>query len=152
MGFCRQQYWSGLPLPTPGILSAFLSRAYYASLNPTRTRMHKEMKQNPMGRGAWWAIVCGATKTWTWLSDWAHTQEWWNCPFWVQILDWLTYTNNSHLLHSHSTISSPWQKKNMSDQELLPHRNKLFLDEIFSCAYFLKILKGFKCLLCDNFE
>ena len=24
---------------------------------------------NPMDRGAWWAIVCGVTKSWTQLSD-----------------------------------------------------------------------------------
>ena len=45
MGFSRQEYWSGVPLPPPGVLSAFLSRACCASFNPTRTRMQKEMKQ-----------------------------------------------------------------------------------------------------------
>ena len=25
--------------------------------------------ENPMDRGAWWAAVHGATKSWTWLSD-----------------------------------------------------------------------------------
>ena len=28
---------------------------------------------NPMGRGAWWAIVHGVTKSQTGLNDWAHT-------------------------------------------------------------------------------
>ena len=28
---------------------------------------------NPMGRGAWWAIVHVVAKSWTWLSKWAHT-------------------------------------------------------------------------------
>ena len=23
-----------------------------------------------MDRGAWWATVCGVTKSWTWLRDW----------------------------------------------------------------------------------
>ena len=27
--------------------------------------------ENPMDRGAWWAIVPGVTKSQTWLSDWA---------------------------------------------------------------------------------
>ena len=31
--------------------------------------------ENSMSRGAWWATVHGATKSGTWLSDWAHT--WW---------------------------------------------------------------------------
>ena len=29
---------------------------------------------NPMDRGAWWATVCGVTKSWTWLSDWTWAQ------------------------------------------------------------------------------
>ena len=29
--------------------------------------------ENSMDRGAWQAIVHGATKSWTWLRDWAHT-------------------------------------------------------------------------------
>ena len=27
---------------------------------------------NRMDRGAWWATVHGAAKSWTWLRDWAH--------------------------------------------------------------------------------
>ena len=26
----------------------------------------------PIDRGAWWAIVLGVAKSWTWLSDWAQ--------------------------------------------------------------------------------
>ena len=29
--------------------------------------------EKPMDRGAWWAIICGVTESWTKLSDWAHT-------------------------------------------------------------------------------
>ena len=29
--------------------------------------------RNPMDRGAWWAIVHGVPKRWTWLSNWACT-------------------------------------------------------------------------------
>ena len=29
--------------------------------------------KNYMSRGAWWAIVHGVTKCWTWLTDWACT-------------------------------------------------------------------------------
>ena len=29
--------------------------------------------ENPRDRGAWQATVHGVTKSWTWLSDWAHT-------------------------------------------------------------------------------
>ena len=31
---------------------------------------------NPMDRGAWWVVVHGITKSWTWLSNWAHTDYW----------------------------------------------------------------------------
>ena len=27
--------------------------------------------ENSMGGGAWWGIVHGVAKSWTWLSDWA---------------------------------------------------------------------------------
>ena len=29
--------------------------------------------QNPMDRGAWWATVCGVSRSWTQLSDFAFT-------------------------------------------------------------------------------
>ena len=31
--------------------------------------------KSPKDRGAWWATVLGVTKSWTWLSDWAHTDS-----------------------------------------------------------------------------
>ena len=31
---------------------------------------------NPMDRGAWWATVCGVTKSGTWLSYWAWAGAW----------------------------------------------------------------------------
>ena len=31
--------------------------------------------ENPMDRGAWWATICGVSKSWTWLSDYhVHTR------------------------------------------------------------------------------
>ena len=33
--------------------------------------------KNPMDRGAWWATVNGVTKSWTQLSNWAHTKNVW---------------------------------------------------------------------------
>ena len=29
--------------------------------------------ENPMGGGAWWAVVHGVAKSWTWLSDFTFT-------------------------------------------------------------------------------
>ena len=31
--------------------------------------------ENSMGRGAWWAVVRGAAKNWTWLRDSIHTRD-----------------------------------------------------------------------------
>ena len=31
--------------------------------------------ENPMERGAWWVVIHGVAKSWTWLSDWAHTRS-----------------------------------------------------------------------------
>ena len=46
MGFFRQEYWSGLLSPFPGDLPD-------SGIEP---------RENPMGRGAWWAAVSGVAK------------------------------------------------------------------------------------------
>ena len=33
--------------------------------------------ENSLGRGVWWATIRGATKSQTWLSQWAHTIHSW---------------------------------------------------------------------------
>ena len=38
--------------------------------------------ENPVDRGAWWAIVCGVTKSRTWLSRHEHAQETLNSESW----------------------------------------------------------------------
>ena len=52
MGFSRQEYWSGVPLPswTPVLLP-----------------------ENPMDRGAWWAAVHEVAKSQIQLSDFTFT-------------------------------------------------------------------------------
>ena len=47
MGFSRQEYWCGLPFPSPGDLG-----------NP----LQYSCLENPMDRGAWQAIVHGAVR------------------------------------------------------------------------------------------
>ena len=60
MGFSRQEYWSGVPLPSP---REWLPLQY----------SHLE---NSTDRGASLATVHGITKSWTWLSDFHQvTQE-----------------------------------------------------------------------------
>ena len=41
---------------------------------------------NPMDRGAWWSIVHGVTKSWTWMSDWAWMHAFWEV--WGNISLW----------------------------------------------------------------
>ena len=36
--------------------------------------IHFSCLENPMNRGAWWVTVHGVTESWTWLSNWTHTQ------------------------------------------------------------------------------
>ena len=37
------------------------------------TPLQYSCRENPMGRGAWWAAVHGVEKSWTWLSDFTFT-------------------------------------------------------------------------------
>ena len=37
--------------------------------------LHYSCLGNLMGRGAWWAIIHGVAKSWTWLSDLTHTHR-----------------------------------------------------------------------------
>ena len=55
MGFSRQEYWSGLPLPCP-------------SMDMSLSKLQEIVKD----RKAWHAAVHGATKSWTWawLTNW----------------------------------------------------------------------------------
>ena len=79
MGFSRQEYWSGLPSPSPGDLpdpgiepgspaleaDALTSGNGEGSGNP----LQYYCLENPMGGGAWWATVYGVAKSLTRLSD-----------------------------------------------------------------------------------
>ena len=82
MGFSRQEYWSGVPLPSPG-LSLWL-RNKESACNAVATRnvssipgfrrspggghsipLQYSSLENPMGRESWRAIVHKVTKSWT---------------------------------------------------------------------------------------
>ena len=51
---------------------------------------------NAMDRGAWWAIVHWVAKSWTRLSDWAHT-TW-----------WLNNSSNKSVLYNMKNSSKDW--------------------------------------------
>ena len=40
-------------------------------------KMVTHSMKNPMDRGAWWGIVHGVTKNWTWLSNFTHSLIMW---------------------------------------------------------------------------
>ena len=99
MGFPRQEYWSGLPFPSPGDLPVvgiklassemagiFLPLSHQGS--PTTifnghlcyiyregdgTPLQYSCLENPVDRGAWWDAVHGVTKSVTRLSDFTFT-------------------------------------------------------------------------------
>ena len=54
MGFSRQEYWSGVPSPSPG--------EGYGNL------LQCSCLENPRDRGAWWAAVCGVAQSRTRLK------------------------------------------------------------------------------------
>ena len=92
MGFARQEYWSGVPLPSPldslpgnkpaapalegEVLITVLpgkSHCYYSYCCPSGTPLQYSCLENPVDRGAWWAAVHGVAKSWTRLSDFTFT-------------------------------------------------------------------------------
>ena len=75
MGFSRQEYWSGLPLPSPRcrvcpncswVLWIFLKLLCGEG---NGTPLQYSCLENPMDGGAWWAAVHGGAKSRTRLSD-----------------------------------------------------------------------------------
>ena len=83
MGFSRQEYWSGLPFPSPGDhpdpgiepKSPTLQPDALTSEPPGKPRegsgnpFQYSCMETPMDRGTWWATVCGVARSQTWLSD-----------------------------------------------------------------------------------
>ena len=74
MGFSRQEYWSGLPLPTPedipdsGIKSTSpatpaLEGGFFTTEPPGKPPLQYFCLENPMDRRAWRATVRGVAKT-----------------------------------------------------------------------------------------
>ena len=56
-------------IPTAGLIPGSRRSPGGGNGNPLRYSCLK----NPMDRGARWATVHSVAKSWTWLSDWAHT-------------------------------------------------------------------------------
>ena len=77
MGFSRQEYWSGVPLPECRIIDAFELWCWRRLLRVPGERNGTPLQysclENPMDGGAWWAAVHGVVKSWTRLSDFTFT-------------------------------------------------------------------------------
>ena len=88
MGFSRQEYWSGMPLPSPTgaaggnksschcrrckrlVLTRGLQRSPgVGNGNP----LSYSFLENSVDGGDLWSILYRAAKSWTWLSSWTHT-------------------------------------------------------------------------------
>ena len=71
MGFSRQEYWSGLPWPSPANArdTGSIPRLGRSPGEGHGNLLQYSCLENPMDRGAWWATVHGVTKSWTWLSN-----------------------------------------------------------------------------------
>ena len=95
MGFSRQEYWNGVPLPSPVIYIAikFKSESRLPgeiSITSTGNPLQYSCLENPMDGGAWWATVHGVAKSWTRLSDFTFflSQETTNSKnFWADFHD-----------------------------------------------------------------
>ena len=80
MGFSRQEYWSGVPSPSPTDSMQPLSkyqRHFYRVPNPwpregNGNPLQYSCLENPMDGGAWWAAIYGVAQSQTrlkWLSS-----------------------------------------------------------------------------------
>ena len=97
IGFSRQEYWSGLPFPTPGhlpdpgiepssLVSPVLAGGFFTTEPPrsdsilslvghrvSGTPLQYSCLENPMDGGAWWAAVHGVARSRTRLSNFTFT-------------------------------------------------------------------------------
>ena len=97
VAFSRQNYWSGLPFPTPGdpsdpgikpaspatcvtsgkLLTLFVPQFPKVYGNGNGTTLQYSRLENPMDGGAWKAAVHGVTKSRTRLSNFTFTFMHW---------------------------------------------------------------------------
>ena len=70
MGFSRQEYWSGVPLPSP---DAPLFNSNLSFGEGDGTPLQYSCLENPMDGGAWWAAVHGVANSRIRLRDFTFT-------------------------------------------------------------------------------
>ena len=75
MGFSRQEYWSGVPLPSPtrfGLKSSHFHFSLSCIGEGNGNSLQYSCLKNPRDGGAWWAAIYGVTQSRTrlkWLSS-----------------------------------------------------------------------------------
>ena len=100
-GFSRQEYWSGLPFPSPSIeeplnlnyhslrlttgirkqMNAFLLMPYTQAVKDgvkplgNGNPLQCSCLENPRDREAWWAAVYGVAQSWTWLKQFSSSSS-----------------------------------------------------------------------------
>ena len=67
IGFSRQEYWSGLPFPSPGDLND----PWIKPTSPA-TPAGEFFPLWATGEEAWRAVIHGVANSWTWLSNWTE--------------------------------------------------------------------------------
>ena len=73
MGFSRQEYWSGVPLPSPivypqinnTVTGEIITIPEHVFGESNGTPLQYSCLENPMGGGAWYAAVHGVANSWT---------------------------------------------------------------------------------------
>ena len=71
--------------------------------------------ENPVDRGAWWATVHGVAKSWTWLSNWAHSHS---VPMAETVIHLPKGGILSHFHCDSDLFSEKWHRK-----MILPHHS-----------------------------
>ena len=75
MGFSKQEYWSGLPFPSPGDLSdpgiepGLKTQRNNPSINESIDMNLRKLQEIVKDREAWSVAIHGVTKSWTRLRD-----------------------------------------------------------------------------------
>ena len=123
MGFSRQEYWSGLPCPPPGIFPTqgsnphLLGLRHWQAGSPQRTMRWlnvisnstdvslSKLRETVKDREVCHAAVQGVAKSLIWLSDWTTTTLF-NTAFLHQII---TMEFFWWVIYSHDILLPPWK-------------------------------------------
>ena len=81
VGFSRQEYWSGVPLPSPRKIYTHMKISVYKMWNLSKAEGLYQSQylvvllNSRFARESWWATNHGVAKSQILLSNWAHTRR-----------------------------------------------------------------------------